>query len=144
MFLHRRVDWYSSEDSFLLLCKVASIYLFPTKRHLLSLDVVRDLLHERFPKSNDKTKRACQRRVNYMLKNPVTVENVAVYLAELKQDPDITNDFQPMTSTINQQQIKEECAPVFKQLVDRLVDKFNSNRSPEIPELPDNIEEFYR
>ena len=89
--LRRRVDWLEIEDSLLLLCKVASMYLFRNK--MFGFAAVRDILHNRFPESRNKTSRACARRINYMLKNPVTVENVAMYLEEIKQDTEITKEF---------------------------------------------------
>ena len=46
---------------------------------------VRDLLHEYFPESENKTSRACQRRLNYMLKNQSTADNVALFLEDVKQ-----------------------------------------------------------
>ena len=73
---------------------------------------VRDLLHEHFPESQNKTSRACQRRLNYMLKNQVswgvtycltnyqiftliqsTADNVALFLEDVKQDGDIVTQF---------------------------------------------------
>ena len=82
-----RVDWTPQEDSFLLLCRVAGAYLCKHGRQqMVSHTAVRDLLHSRFPESANKTSRACQRRINYMLKNQTTVDNVALYLAEVQQD----------------------------------------------------------
>ena len=90
----RRVDWSSAEDSFLLLCKVASCFLFPNKRsQMITFSLVRDLLHERFPEARNKTSRACQRRINYIMKNPTTEDNVAIFLEEVKQDQKIVKDF---------------------------------------------------
>ena len=91
----RRVDWSPAEDSFLLLCKVASCYLFPKKRsQMITFSLVRDLLHSRFPESRNKTSRACQRRINYIMKNPTTENNVAIFLEEVRQDATITANFE--------------------------------------------------
>ena len=83
-----RVDWTQPEDSLLLICRVAGAYLCQNARQqMVNYTSVRDLLHARFPESGaNKTSRACQRRINYMIKNPTTAENVALYLAEVQQD----------------------------------------------------------
>lgn len=82
-----RVDWKDHEDSFLLLCKVAGLYLcLNTKSRMVTYTAVRDLLHLRFPESSNKTSRACQRRLNYMMKNATTADNVTLFLAEVQQD----------------------------------------------------------
>ena len=54
---------------------------------------VRDLLHEYFPESENKTSRDCQRRLNYMLKNQSTADNVALFLEDVKQDTEIVRQF---------------------------------------------------
>ena len=51
--------------------------------------VVRDCLHESFPESRNKTSRACQRRVAYMMRNNTTEYQVVNAYQELDQDPDI-------------------------------------------------------
>ncbi len=82
-----RVDWTAQEDSFLLLCKVAGAYLCKHSRmQMVNYTLVRDLLHDRMPQSHNKTSRACQRRINYMIKNQTTMDNVLLYLAEIQQD----------------------------------------------------------
>ena len=50
---------------------------------------MRDLLHSHFPESHNKTSRACQRRLNYMLKNKTTLDNVSLFLAEVQQDQQV-------------------------------------------------------
>lgn len=89
-----RVDWSSAEDSFLLLCKVASCFLFPNVRsQMITFSLVRDLLHERFPEARNKTSRACQRRINYIMKNATTEDNVSIFLEEVRQDASIVSEF---------------------------------------------------
>ena len=89
-----RVDWSAGEDSFLLLCKVAGSYLCRNSRYqMVPYTAVRDLLHEYFPESENKTSRACQRRLNYMLKNQSTADNVALFLEDVKQDTEIVRQF---------------------------------------------------
>lgn len=94
-----RCEWFAQEDSFLLLCKVASSFLDPTSRTLVvPYTVVRDLLHEKFPDlSENKSSRACQRRVRYMMMNSTTANNVAVFLGEAKQDRNLVKDFEKVT-----------------------------------------------
>ncbi len=95
-----RVDWTQQEDSFLLLCRVASAFLCRNsgagggggRQHMVSHTAIRDLLHQHFPESANKTSRACQRRINYMLKNQTTADNVALYLAEVQQDEKVRGE----------------------------------------------------
>ncbi|GLH04289.1 Uncharacterized protein GBIM_10026 [Gryllus bimaculatus] len=89
-----RVEWSTEEDTLLLLCKVASMYLCPNPRQqTIALSSVRDILHSCIPEAQNKTSRACQRRVLYMLKNLATSNNLAMHLEELKQDEDICERF---------------------------------------------------
>ncbi len=103
-----RVDWSDQEDSFLLICKVQLIYekhfVLAALRNSLLLQVagaylcrnmrpqmvqftlVRDLLHAHFPESHNKTSRACQRRLHYMMKNKTTADNVTLFLADIERD----------------------------------------------------------
>ena len=43
--------------------------------------------------SKNKTSRACQRRMNYMIKNADTMKNVSVYLSEIKTNAEILKKF---------------------------------------------------
>ncbi|XP_066978990.1 LOW QUALITY PROTEIN: general transcription factor 3C polypeptide 1 [Macrobrachium rosenbergii] len=138
-----RVDWSSAEDSFLLLCKVASCFLFPNKRsQMITFSLVRDMLHKRFPEARNKTSRACQRRINYIMKNPTTEDNVAIFLEEVKQDPKIVQDFKGPRLPRNKKNIENIYANMFQSLMQRLVIKFGSSESRQCPDLPDTIEEF--
>lgn len=51
--------------------------------------VVRDSLHAAHAESRNKTSRACQRRVAYMMRNPTTEYQVVNAYQELEQDPEI-------------------------------------------------------
>ena len=75
-----RVDWSTSEDSLLLLCRVTSSFMDDRKHMIVPWTTVRDVLHKHLPHSLDKTSKACQRRLNYVLKNAQTSLNVAVFL----------------------------------------------------------------
>merc|ERR1740128_565732 len=89
-----RVDWSTREDSFLLLCRVVGNYLCANQRsQMVQYTSVRDLLHSYFKESCNKTSRACQRRMNYMMKNGTTADNVALFLADVEQDEEFTARF---------------------------------------------------
>lgn len=60
---------------------------------MITFSLVRDLLHERFPEARNKTSRACQRRINYIMKNPTTEDNVAIFLEEVRQDANIVAEY---------------------------------------------------
>jgi hypothetical protein len=71
----QRAEWSKEEDSFLLMCRVASILINPTSTHFVcvSKQIIRDELYKYLPNlSFDKTSKACQRRLMYMLKNART------------------------------------------------------------------------
>jgi hypothetical protein len=44
--------------------------------------------------SHNKTSRACQRRILYMMKNPATAHSVALHLEDVRQDPEIVKQFE--------------------------------------------------
>lgn len=89
-----RVDWSYTEDNFLLLSKVAAMILGPCpKKYGNTYMAVREVLHSVIPESKNKTSRACQRRINYMLKNPVTQRSVSLCLEEVKQDHKLMERF---------------------------------------------------
>jgi hypothetical protein len=43
--------------------------------------------------SQNKTSRACQRRILYMMKNPATAHSVALHLEDVRQDPNVIRQF---------------------------------------------------
>ncbi|XP_063842783.1 general transcription factor 3C polypeptide 1-like isoform X2 [Scylla paramamosain] len=138
-----RVDWSSAEDSFLLLCKVASCFLFPNVRsQMITFSLVRDLMHERFPEARNKTSRACQRRINYIMKNATTEDNVSIFLEEVRQDASIVSEFQSPKLPRNKDNLENVYAKIFRQLMDRLVAKFASSDSRQCPDLPNTLDEF--
>ncbi|XP_054167317.1 general transcription factor 3C polypeptide 1-like [Oppia nitens] len=96
----QRSDWTPEEDSFLLVCKVASTLLDPNcPTHIcVNRNVIRDELHTYLPHiSKDKTALACQRRIIYMLKNPNTRQNVVDYIGEFNQEMTVTRPDVPKT-----------------------------------------------
>ncbi len=107
---------------------------------------VRDLLHQHFSESLNKTSRACQRRINYMLKNQTTVDNVALFLAELHQDPAVLRDFPvPESGSLGKEENERRLQRDFEPLVNLLLDKYQRRSSgKDALNLPDNIEDIYR
>jgi len=124
-----RVDWSAGEDSFLLLCKVAGSFLCSNSRNqMVQYTAVRDLLHAHFPESGNKTSRACQRRLNYMMKNPTTADNVALFLADVKQAEEVVNIFSvPEAGTVNRMDNEARLDRDFKPLVQLLLSKYRDD-----------------
>ena len=145
-----RVDWSAGEDSFLLLCKVAGSYLCRNSRYqMVPYTAVRDLLHDHFPESENKTSRACQRRLNYMLKNQSTADNVALFLEDVKQDGDIVNQFSiPEPGAISKTHNEARLDQDFKPLVEILMQKYKddakkASKKPCLPKTMEQVEKEY-
>lgn len=125
-----RVDWDSHEDNILLVCKVATTYMSPNPRkQMVGFIAVRDVLRTYSYTSYNKTSRACQRRLMYMLRQPRTVNSVMLGVEEIKQDPYVDRRY---GGTMNR--LKGECSSwgeyekrlteVFKELVGYIVKKY--------------------
>lgn len=98
LMIGQRVDWASEEDTLLLMSRVAGGYLcqhaIGAHSQMVPYTLVRDLLHTSLPEiSSNKTSRACQRRINYMIRNPETMKNVSHFLAEIKSNAEILARF---------------------------------------------------
>eukprot|EP00094_Tigriopus_californicus_P009796 TCALIF_09445-PA protein Name:"Similar to Gtf3c1 General transcription factor 3C polypeptide 1 (Rattus norvegicus)" AED:0.03 eAED:0.04 QI:37/0.71/0.62/1/0.85/0.87/8/0/1945 len=140
-----RVDWSAQEDSFLLLCKVAGSYLCKNSRNqMVQYTWVRDLLHRHFEESLNKTSHACQRRLNYMMKNPTTASNVTLFLADLHQDHEIVGQFVvPLNGVLTREENDTRLARDFEPLVEKLVEKYRNSTSRQTQiKLPDTLEEL--
>lgn len=141
----QRVDWTPQEDSFLLLCKVASLFLNPKMRCLVvPFFVVRDLLHERFPElSANKSSRACQRRVRYMLMNPITRVNVSVFLGEARQDTQLVKEYDIPKPPKTQE---DEWRNMFSNVLKKLLVKFTASAASRCQkmDLPETLAEFQK
>lgn len=91
-----RVDWNSKEDNFLLLCKVAQMYLNPNNRLVIPGHIIRDLIHWHC-KSLNKTTYACRRRISYItrkLPNSDQINNsILMCLNEIKGNKSIQKGF---------------------------------------------------
>uniref|UniRef100_A0A7N6FIA8 General transcription factor IIIC subunit 1 n=1 Tax=Anabas testudineus TaxID=64144 RepID=A0A7N6FIA8_ANATE len=87
MMTRQRVYWSIQEDSLMMLCCAASYLLNrKLKRPFVPHCVVRDLLHAEFEISVDKTSLSVGRRSRHILKNPQTLLNYRICLAEVYQD----------------------------------------------------------
>lgn len=89
-----RVDWKEEEDHTLLSCKLAILYLNPPQGCGVAFQAVRDILHFKHPTCINKTTKACQRRINYILKINAETRNVLNFcVEELKQNVDIEEKY---------------------------------------------------
>ncbi|GFS98716.1 general transcription factor 3C polypeptide 1, partial [Nephila pilipes] len=140
-----RCSWSSQEDSFLLLCKVASSFLDPLycKNLVVPYTVIRDLLHKQVPEvSANKSSRACQRRVRYMMLNSTTINNVNVFLGEALQDTELVREFNKPKPPKSNEDVWRE---MFTTVINRLLEKFTlpaSDRCKNII-LPNSLKELY-
>ena len=102
---------------------------------------MRDAIHERLPHlSKNKTSRACQRRINYILRNPTTLSNVNLFLAEVKGDAQITSKFPiPARGTISREQNENRLKKQFPLLLDILVEKFK-RKDEDLESIPENLD----
>ncbi|EFX77102.1 hypothetical protein DAPPUDRAFT_321692 [Daphnia pulex] len=148
-----RVTWSAMEDSFLLMCKVAGTYIHGSLRHSVPFIVVRDCLHETYPESRNKTSRACQRRVAYMMRNPTTEYQVVNAYQELEQDPEIevVSGGGPITKEDRKnhgvEKTEELIIARFRKLLEYLKPRYSQGgNSSAIPglKLPNTIEEFHQ
>lgn len=145
-----RVDWEPHEDNVLLVCKVAMMYLCPNSRkQLVPFSAVRDVLFQ-YAKSNNKTSKACHRRIFYMMKQPKTVNSVHLGVEEIKQDYHVQTNFHDILD-----RVKGECemsnyqnriCEIFKQLVDYIINKYYNISNMELRNpinIPMSIEQFH-
>ncbi|XP_036798450.1 general transcription factor 3C polypeptide 1 [Oncorhynchus mykiss] len=124
MMTRQRVTWSVSEDSVLILCRVASHFLNrKLRRPFVPWCVVRDLLHAEFEESLDKTSPSVGRRSRYILKNPQTHLNYKICLAEVYQDKPLIAKLQGRKHDPND---PKECSTVFREFVSLLRQKFSS------------------
>uniref|UniRef100_H3CS41 Uncharacterized protein n=1 Tax=Tetraodon nigroviridis TaxID=99883 RepID=H3CS41_TETNG len=125
MMTRQRVNWSVQEDSLIMLCRVASHLLnSKVRRPFIPYCVVRDLLHSEFEMSMDKTSVAAGRRTRYILKNPQTLLNYRISLAEVYQDKPLMKLLEEKKPA-NPENV-EECAQVFSEYVKLLRQKFST------------------
>ncbi|KAG8234935.1 hypothetical protein J437_LFUL015503 [Ladona fulva] len=139
-----RVDWSEMEDALLLNCKVAGLYLFPNPRYLaISFQTVRDVLHQTFKESKNKTSRACQRRILYVMRNAATAHSVSLSLLDLKHDPMINERFgravqEAKAIAKSREQLEKLLRPTFIELVNILSKRMDT--MPRTTTNPDIIQ----
>lgn len=146
-----RVDWEQHEDNILLMCKVAMMYLFPNPRkQFVTFTAVRDTLRLYSNCSHNKTSRACQRRLLYMLKQPQTISSVMLGIEEIKQNYFVNKRFNGLVDRIkgechNPVEYEEKVAKIFQELVAYISKKYYdiSNMEPRDPVMiPQTIQTF--
>lgn len=146
-----RVDWQPHEDNILLVCKVAMMYLCPNSRkQVVTFNMVRDVLRSYSLSSYNKTSRACQRRLLYMLRQPQTVNSVTLGVEEIRQNFFINKRFGDIVERIKEESsnpcaYEKRLAEVFKNLVDYVAKKYYdiSEMGPNEPiVVPKTVQEF--
>ncbi|XP_066593076.1 general transcription factor 3C polypeptide 1 [Prorops nasuta] len=146
-----RVDWDQQEDNILLVCKVAMMYLCPNPRkQLVSFSAVRDVLRTFSYNSYNKTSRACQRRLLYMMRQPKTINSVILGVEEIKQNFYINTRFGDIVETLKNQypdsyEYEQRVTDVFKNLVSFIAKKFYdiAEMGPKEPiSFPKTVQEF--
>lgn len=125
-----RTDWEPHEVNILLVCKVAMTYLSPNPRkQVVSFMVVRDVLRTYSCTSYNKTSRACQRRLMYMLRQQCTVNSLALGVEEIKQDPYIDQRYNGIIARLKSEcvssaEYEKRVTEVFKELVAFIMKKY--------------------
>ncbi|XP_020777823.2 general transcription factor 3C polypeptide 1 [Boleophthalmus pectinirostris] len=138
----QRVYWSLQEDSLMMLCAVAANLLnSKLKRPFVPYCVVRDVLHKEFEKSRDKTSLAVGRRTRYILKNPQTMLNYRICLAEVGQDNALLKLLEE--NLPKDPDSPEECAQSFSEYVRLLRQKFSSTVDLNELYIPDSKEELF-
>ncbi|XP_072125098.1 general transcription factor 3C polypeptide 1 isoform X2 [Mobula birostris] len=136
-----RVTWTAQEDSLLMLCRVASHVLNKkVKGPFVPWQTVRDVLHDYFEEALDKTSLAVGRRSRYILKNPQTMLNYRICLAEVYEDHALIDEI--MSKKGNYQDSKV-CAEEFQEFVRKLREKFSSTIGSGNIEIPDTLQELF-
>ncbi|XP_051878324.1 general transcription factor 3C polypeptide 1 [Pristis pectinata] len=136
-----RVTWTAQEDSLLMLCRVASHVLNKkVKGPFVPWQTVRDVMHDYFEVALDKTSLAVGRRSRYILKNPQTMLNYRICLAEVYEDHALIDEI--MNKKDNYQDSKV-CAEEFKEFVRKLREKFSSTIGSGNIEIPDTLQELF-
>ncbi|XP_076636938.1 general transcription factor 3C polypeptide 1 [Colletes latitarsis] len=146
-----RVDWDPQEDKILLVCKVAMVYLCPNSRkQVITFSMVRDVLRTYSIISYNKTSRACQRRLLYMLRKQQTLNTIALGVEEIKQNFFIRKRFDGIIDKIKEEhksyyEFEKEVAETFKSLVAYIAKKYFAISDVEANEplpVPTSMQEF--
>ncbi|CAK9821586.1 General transcription factor 3C polypeptide 1 [Anthophora retusa] len=146
-----RVDWEPHEDKILLVCKVAMVYLCPNPRkQVITFSAVRDVLWMYSYTSYNKTSRACQRRLLYMLRQQRNVNAVTLGVEELKQNFFLKKRFDGIVEKLKEEyksshEYEKQVAEVFKSLVSYVAKKYydiSDVGSKEPLPVPMTVQEF--
>ncbi|MED6252700.1 hypothetical protein ATANTOWER_015558 [Ataeniobius toweri] len=138
-----RVYWSVQEDSIMMLCSVASDLLnSKLNRPFVPHCVVRDLLHAEFDISKDKTSLSVGRRSRYILKNPRTLLNYRICLAEVHQDKALMKLLEENKPADPDQ--AEDCAKAFLEYMRLLRQKFSTVMDDHDLIIPDSQEQIFR
>ncbi|KAM9792810.1 general transcription factor 3C polypeptide 1 [Neosynchiropus ocellatus] len=128
MMTRQRVIWKLQEDSVILLGNVASHLLnSKLKKPFIWYCVLRDMLHAELAYSLDKTSLAVGRRSRYILKNPQTLLNYRICLAEVHQDKALMQQLEENIPADPNN--SDDCAKVFAEYIRLLRLKFSSFNS---------------
>lgn len=153
-----RVVWSDIEDITLTLCKVAIKFVWPnvtsTGQHFVNSTVIRDILHFAFPQSMNKTSRACQRRICYLLKNnPAANEKMVLYLEEIRTNRELIACYKNLVDNVKKAYSNNESVVIatrvhFVELVHKIHQIFrkantSSNDSLILPNRIDKLRELY-
>ncbi|XP_040001751.1 general transcription factor 3C polypeptide 1 [Xiphias gladius] len=142
MMTRQRVYWSVQEDSLMMLCSVASHLLnSKLKRPFVPYCVVRDLLHAEFEISMDKTSVAVGRRSRYILKNPQTLLNYRICLAEVYQDKTLLKLLEEKKP--GDPDKPQDCAEAFSEYARLLRQKFSSVMSAHDMVMPDTKQHLF-
>lgn len=152
-----RVTWSTAEDNFLLICRVAMLFLCPKSRNFVRIPwvEVRKAIQAKIPESRNKTQKAIARRIIYMLKNPTTSRSVQLCLEELKGMPeawerfdctDLHDSIKPSAPNLTelQNRLFEKFHDLVAFLKDRFIETTNLNIAKSDEDLiPNSLEEFF-
>ena len=138
-----RVDWSAEEDSFLLTCRVAGSYLSQNSSVLqVPYTLIRDELHKRYQSSLNKTSRACQRRLSYMLKNSLTMNSVTLRLSVINQDKSIVTRFPLPKEKLGKEENEKRIHDNFVPLLVAILEKFKNAETETMQEIGDSLEDI--
>uniref|UniRef100_A0A3Q2WZL0 B-block binding subunit of TFIIIC domain-containing protein n=1 Tax=Haplochromis burtoni TaxID=8153 RepID=A0A3Q2WZL0_HAPBU len=138
----QRVNWTVQEDSLVMLCCVAADLLnSKLKRQFVPHCVVRDLLHAEFEISSDKTSVAVGRRSRYILKNPQTLLNYRICLAEVYQDKSLMSLLEKEKPADPEK--PEVCVCLFSEYIRLLRQKFSTIVNAHDLIIPDTKQQLF-
>lgn len=146
-----RVDWDSHEDKILLVCKVAMTYLCPNPRkQVITFSVVRDVLRTYSLSSYNKTSKACQRRLLYILRQQHNINAVALGVEEVKQNFYIKKRFDGIVERLKEEyksftEYEKQIVEAFMSLVAYIAKKYydiSDVGAKEPLPVPTTVQEF--